>query len=101
MAKSHRITVVVFPPSQSRQEVKVPFCKAVLYTGYNEDGFPESVHDRIGRFQNDTQGVLFQITEIVEVGEPVLDGTGVASYAQAEPASYHQSQGAGANQEAA
>lgn len=72
---AHRISVVMFPPSQKHQEVKTPFAKADLYTGFNREGHAESVSDRIGRFQHETEGVVFQIAEVVEVGEPVLDGT--------------------------
>lgn len=73
---AHKITVVLFPPSQARkmkaEAVVSPFAKATLYTLDNE-----SVHDRIGRLQAETENMMFQIVDITEVGAPILDGTGV------------------------
>lgn len=69
---AHKITVVTFSPT-SRGEVRTPNARVTLFTGEGE-----SVHDRIGRFQGETEGVLMHIVSIQDVGEPVLDGTGVS-----------------------
>lgn len=72
---AHKITIVTFSPS-SRGEIRTPNARVTIFTGKNREGFDETVHDRIGRFQEETEGALMHIVEIVEVGEPVLDGTG-------------------------
>lgn len=85
---AHKITLVTFSPA-SRGEIRTPNARVTIFTDKNREGFDESVHDRIGRFQAETEGVLMHIVDISEVGEPVLDGTGVVA------PSYHAMPSAG------
>lgn len=75
---AYKITVVTFSPA-SRGEIRTPNARVTFYTDKNKEGFDETVHDRIGRFQEETEGVMMHIVEIVEVGEPILDGTGLVA----------------------
>lgn len=63
---AHRITVVVFPPSQLKamkaEGVVSPFCKAVLFT---DEG--QTVGERVGEFQKETEHCNFQITEVYDL----------------------------------
>jgi hypothetical protein len=70
----HKIRVVIFSKSEAKViragQVVSPHFAATLFTGV-KDGHDETVHDRIARFQRETENCLMQIVEVKD-----LDGKG-------------------------